>query len=84
MDNKKFVEAYIAQTESHSCLGPAYVKTLSNGLLEMYVPEFGECFVQKSYFALANHIIKQENKKKHPKWKTSEELHIWYDMNVVE
>lgn len=83
MDNKKFVEAYLAQA-GEDYFGKGCVKKRDDGWMEMYIPHYGDKFVCMTYDSFAIKIIRYELSKKHPKWKSSEELHIWYDMNVVE
>ena len=83
MDNKKFVEAYVAQS-GNGYFGNGHVKKRDDGWMEMYIPGYGDGFMCMTYDDFAAIIMKLELNKKHPKWKNNEELHIWYDMNVVE
>lgn len=82
MDIKKFVEAYV-ELQSNDCRRHAWLKRNNNGTIEMYIPGYGS-ITRPTYNSLAASIIDYEMHKQYPKWKSSEELHIWYDMNVVE
>lgn len=82
IDTKKLVEAYIAQA-SLGYFDKGYIKKTSDGLFEMYIPGYSPTYYM-TYDSMAVKIMKLELSKKHPLWKTREELYIWYDMNCVE
>ena len=82
IDNKKFVEAYVAQASS-GYFGKSYIKKRSDGWFEMYIPGYSP-FFYATYYSMAVKIINIEMSKPHPLWKSREELHVWYDMNCVE
>ena len=82
MDNRKFVKAYV-ELYSDDFGRHAWLQKNGNGTIEMYIPGY-ETIMRLTYDSLAASIIDYEMHKQYPKWKTSEELHIWYDMNVVE
>lgn len=82
IDIKKFVEKYVAES-GHDFFGNGYIKKKHDGSYEMYIPGYMP-FYAMSYDTLASKIVKIELSKKHPLWKTREELYVWYDMNCVE
>jgi hypothetical protein len=82
IDNKKFVEAYVAQSYI-GYFGRGHVKKKPDGWFEMYIPGYSP-FYYATYDSMACKIINLELGKKHPLWKSREELYIWYDMNCVE
>ena len=82
INNKKFVEAYLAQARC-GYFSKGYVKKKPDGWFEMYIPGYST-FSYATYESMAVRIMTLERSKKNPLWKTREEFYIWYDMNCVE